>query len=180
MINPPLTFQTTLLKPHEKLNPKDHLSFQASYPHAYDGNFDYANEEINSDMSNQFMIHFYLMMMLMSGQIDEDQHDFNDTCEESSFEDIMSSIKILNCIKFLLILCFNQKRLKNLTLSSMSLLGALFISMMMTIVGTFLCFLIHVMNLLCIMTTLFLIERSLEMILICLMNSWIIPLRYKP
>jgi hypothetical protein len=42
----------------------------------------------------------------------------------------MNSIKILNCIKFLLILCFNRKRLKNLTLAGMSLLGALFPSML--------------------------------------------------
>jgi hypothetical protein len=28
---------------------QDHLSSQDSYPHVYDGNFDYANEEINSN-----------------------------------------------------------------------------------------------------------------------------------
>jgi hypothetical protein len=58
----------TLLKPHEKTQSQNHLSFQASYPHAYDGKFDYANEEINLTMSNLFMTHFYLLMMLISGQ----------------------------------------------------------------------------------------------------------------
>jgi hypothetical protein len=52
----------------------------------------------------------------------------------------MSLIKILSCIKFLLILCFNQKRLNNLTLAGRSLLGAPFPSMIVTIVGTSLCF----------------------------------------
>jgi hypothetical protein len=172
----------TLLKPYGKAQSQDHLSSQASYPHVYDGNFDYANEEINYDYVKPIYDTFVFNddANEWSTQIDEDHHDFNDACEESLLEILMNSIKILNCIKFLLILCFNQKRLKNLTPSSMSLLGAIFISMIVTIVGTFLCFLIHVMNLLCIMTTMFLIERSIEMILICLMNSWIIPLRYKP
>jgi hypothetical protein len=39
----------TPLKPHEKTQPQNHLSFQASYPHAYDGEFDYAVEEVNFD-----------------------------------------------------------------------------------------------------------------------------------
>jgi hypothetical protein len=34
----------TLLEPHTQ----NHLSSQASYPHAYNGNFDYANEENNA------------------------------------------------------------------------------------------------------------------------------------
>jgi hypothetical protein len=118
----------TLLKPHEKTQSQSHLSFRAFYPHACDGEFDYTDKETEVDHVKPIYDAFLFVDNANEWSNDVDQHDFNDTTEESSFEDIMSSIKILNCIKFLLILCFNQERLKNLTPSSMSLLGALFIS----------------------------------------------------
>jgi hypothetical protein len=49
-----------------------------------------------------------------------------------------------------------------LILPGLSLLSDLFPSTKMTILKTSICFLIHVMNLLCIMMTLFLIEMSLR------------------
>jgi hypothetical protein len=59
----------TLLKPHEKTQPQNHLSFRASYPHACDGNFNYANEEINSDHVKPIYDIFVFVIMLMSGQM---------------------------------------------------------------------------------------------------------------
>jgi hypothetical protein len=80
----------TLLKPYEKAQSQDHLSSQASYLHVYDGNFDYENEEINSDYVKPIYDTFVFNddANEWSTQIDEDQHDFNDACEESSFGDI--------------------------------------------------------------------------------------------
>ena len=76
----------TLLKPHTQ----NHLSSQASYSHAYNGNFDYTNEEINDNYVKPIYDTFVFNddANEWSIQIDEDQHEFNDACEESSFGDI--------------------------------------------------------------------------------------------
>jgi hypothetical protein len=148
----------TLLKAHKETQPQNHFHLKLLI-HTY--TMEILIMQMKKSiitMSNQFMIHLYSMMMLMSGQ-----HKLMKTnmalmmhVRNPLLKIFMNSIKtLLKCINFLIILCFNQKRLNNLTPSSMSLLGALFISMIMTIVGILLCFLIHVMNLLCIMTTLF-------------------------
>jgi hypothetical protein len=39
----------TLLKPHEKTQSQNHLSFQSFYPYACDSEFDYTNEETEVD-----------------------------------------------------------------------------------------------------------------------------------
>jgi hypothetical protein len=109
----------TLLKPHTQ----NHLSSQASYLHAYNGNFDYANEEINANYVKPIYDTFVFDDDANEWSNDVDQYDFNDACNKSFLKTYMSSIKILICIKFSLILCFNQKRIKNLALSSMSLLA---------------------------------------------------------
>jgi hypothetical protein len=150
----------TLLKPHQKTQPKNHLSFRASYPHAYDGKFDYANEEINSYHVKPIYDTFVFDddVNEWSTQIDEDQHDFNDACEESSFEDIDEFNRdLIKLYKKNYNPLFQSKEVKELDTIEHVPPRYIFISMIVTIVGTFLCFLIHFMNLLFIMTTLFLI-----------------------
>jgi hypothetical protein len=53
MLNDQPTFHIpniTLLKPHRKTQPQDHLSFQASHPHTYDGEVDCAKEDIDFNL----------------------------------------------------------------------------------------------------------------------------------
>jgi hypothetical protein len=65
----------TLLKPHTQ----NHLSSQASYPYAYNGNFDYANEEIYANYVKPTYDTFVFDddANKWSMQIDENQHNFN-------------------------------------------------------------------------------------------------------
>jgi hypothetical protein len=106
----------TPLKPHEKTQPQNHLSFRASYPHAYDGEFDYAVEEVNFD----HVKHIYDTFLFVedanewSKQIDEDHHDFNDTSEESSCEDIYEFNQGLKLYKIFANPLFQSKEVKEL------------------------------------------------------------------
>ena len=58
--------------------------------HAYDGEFYYAIEEVNFDHVNPIYDTFLFVddANEWSKQVDEDPYEFNDTCDESSFEDI--------------------------------------------------------------------------------------------
>jgi hypothetical protein len=80
---------TNLIKPYGKSQSQDHLSFQTSYSHTYDGKFDYANEEINSDFVKPIYDTFLFVYdaCKWSIQVDEYPYDFHDTCDESASED---------------------------------------------------------------------------------------------
>jgi hypothetical protein len=170
----------TLFKPHKETQPPDHLSSQASYSHVYDENFGYANEEINSNYVKPIYDTFVFDNDANEWTNDVDQYDFNDACDESASEDIFEFNQYLDLYKILANPLFQSKEDKELGTIKHVPPRRNFILMIITIVGAFQCFLIHVMNLLYIMTTLFLIETSLKMILICLINLWIIPRSYKP
>jgi hypothetical protein len=81
---------TIFLKRHRKTQPQGQLSLQAFYTHAYSGEVDYENEEINFDHVKPIYDAFSFVddANKWSKQVDEDQHDFNDTSDDSSFEDI--------------------------------------------------------------------------------------------
>jgi hypothetical protein len=78
-----------LLKPHKKTQPQDHLSFQASYLHLYDGEIDYAVEDINYEYVKPMYDTFLFVddVIHSSRQDDEYSYEFHDTCDWSASED---------------------------------------------------------------------------------------------
>jgi hypothetical protein len=80
---------TTLFKPRRKTQPQDQLSLQPSYLHAYNGEVDYVNEEFNFDHIKPIYDIFLFVYDAnkWSIQVYEDLYEFNDKCDESSFED---------------------------------------------------------------------------------------------
>jgi hypothetical protein len=99
----------TLLKPHKKTQPQDHISFRASYLHAYDGEFEYAIEEINSDYVKPMYDMSYLLMIIVSGQdkLMNTRMTFMIDVMSLPLNISMNSIEILNCMTLLLIHYFN-------------------------------------------------------------------------
>jgi hypothetical protein len=98
---------------------QDHLSSRASYPHAYNGKFDYADEEINSNYVKPIYDTFLFCddANEWSKQIYEDQHNVNDTYKESSFEDIHESNQDLKLYKIFSNHLFQSKKIKELDTS---------------------------------------------------------------
>jgi hypothetical protein len=96
----------TLLKPHTQ----NHLSSQASPLHAYNGNFDYVNEEINAN----YVKPIYDTFVLDDDANDVHQYEFNDACDESSSEDIYEFHQYLDLYKILANPLFQSKEDKEL------------------------------------------------------------------
>jgi hypothetical protein len=100
MTNPTLTSQTspfaTLM---EKINPKVIFHARAFYPHACDGEFDYTDKEIEVDHVEPIYDAFLFVDDANEWSNNVDQYDFNDACDESSYEDIYEFNQDLNLYK---------------------------------------------------------------------------------
>ena len=88
---------------------------------------------------------------------DVDQHEFNDVAKESSFEDIYEFNKYFNLYKIFTSPLFQSKVVKESNAIKHVPPRYDFYFNDGDYCRTFICFLIHVMNLLCIMMTMFLI-----------------------
>jgi hypothetical protein len=89
MINPPLTSQTSpLLNLMKKLNPKIIFHFEPLIRTHMMVNLIMRLKKSILTALNLFMKHFFFVEDAneWSKQIDEEPYDFNDRCDESSFE----------------------------------------------------------------------------------------------
>jgi hypothetical protein len=113
------TPNTTLLKSYRKTQSQDHISFQASYLHAYDGEVDYENEEVNFDHVKPIYDTFLFVddANEWSKKVVEDSYDFIDTYGETSFEDLHEFDLDLDLYNNISNLLFQSREVKKLDTS---------------------------------------------------------------
>jgi hypothetical protein len=109
----------TLLKPHRKTQPQDHLSFQASHPTHTMVKLILQRKTLISTFSTLFMKMFYIMRSLMKVLMILLIHVMSPLLKI-----LIRIIKILHCFILSQIHCVNSKRLRNLIMTYISLLHA--------------------------------------------------------